>query len=174
MGKQIKFIVDDGKALQDRLAEFPNSKFLLPSKILVLGEVNNNATIAVCGVRSSLNVLSVHVKEGFRAQRVGTRILKETLNVARKKGLSFVTLTVYVDNVPAIRLFSKVGFKKIAYIKKRGLIVMMLSINLKGKSLLAFWRVVGSILPEKVMTRVHLWLGKESLERDQLRTGTES
>ena len=171
---QIKFVVDDSKVLKDRLADFPHSKFLLPSKLLVFGEVNNNASIAVCGIRSSMNVLSVHVKEGFRAQRVGRRILQETLNLARKKSLSFVTLTVSVDNVPAMRLFSRVGFRKIAYLKKRGLMVMMLPIILKGKSLFAFWRVVGSMLPDKLMTRVYLWLGKESLEREQRRMVTES
>lgn len=174
MGSQIKFVVHDGKALKDQLAGFPNSKFLLSSKLLVLGELNNNATIAVCGIRSSMNVLSVHVKEDFRAQRVGTRIVQETLNVARKKGLNFVTLTASVDNMPAMRLFFRVGFRKIACIKKRGLMVMMLPINPKGKSLFVFWRVVGSLLPDKLMTRVHLWLGKESLEREQRRTGTES
>lgn len=112
MENQIEFVVHDGKTLKDRLADFPNSKFLQSSKILVLGELNNNASTAVCGIRGSMNVLSVHVKEGFRGQRVGTRIVQETLNLARKKGLSFVTLTVSVDNMPAMRLFSRVGLER--------------------------------------------------------------
>lgn len=164
MTDQVSFIIHDGRAPLNRLADFPNSKFLVSSKLLVLGEATNGTTVAACGIRSSMNVLSVYVKKGFRAQRVGSRIMQETLNEARKRRLSFVTLTVSTDNIRALQLFFKTGFRKIACVEERGLMVMVFAVNLKGRSLFAFWHVLGSLLPDEIIKRIHLRLGRMSFD----------
>ena len=49
--------------------------------------------------------------EKHRKAGVGTLLVKRLLSLARKKGLSFVTLEVRASNEKAISLYEKCGFK---------------------------------------------------------------
>ena len=54
--------------------------------------------------------LGMGVIAEFRGRGLGGRLLVATLEDARRKGLTRVELEVRADNVPAIRLYEKVGF----------------------------------------------------------------
>lgn len=56
------------------------------------------------------------IKE-FRGQGLGTRLLEKTLAHAKEIGLEKVELTVYTENLAAIKLYEKCGFEKTGLIK---------------------------------------------------------
>ena len=47
----------------------------------------------------------------YRRQGLGSRLLKETLSVAKKRGLERVELDVYASNAPAVKLYEKFNFQ---------------------------------------------------------------
>jgi ribosomal protein S18 acetylase RimI-like enzyme len=69
---------------------------------LLLNQPNNNVLY--------LNLFGV--AEISQGQGIGTRLLKIIKRWARKNGYSAIFLHTRVDNVPAIRLYEKVGFQK--------------------------------------------------------------
>jgi len=55
--------------------------------------------------------LGMGVLKEYRGQGIGSRLLEETLSVARDHGLERVELDVYASNNPAIRLYEKFEFQ---------------------------------------------------------------
>ena len=54
--------------------------------------------------------LQMGVRKDYRGQRIGTDLLNEALQEAKKRGLERVELGVYPSNLPAIRLYEKYKF----------------------------------------------------------------
>jgi len=61
--------------------------------------------------KSDFYLAGVAVDEEFRRQGVGSLILDQGINLARKKGCERVVLDVALDNLGAKRLYEKIGFK---------------------------------------------------------------
>ena len=59
------------------------------------------------------NITNIAVKEGFRGQKIGSRILSAMIAYAREHRFSFLTLEVRVSNEPAKRLYEKYGFRPV-------------------------------------------------------------
>ena len=156
----MKFILSNGEQFRENVQEFPLANELLCSKILVACVANNFDVVAACGVRSVFNVLVLHVKEGYRGRGIGLRTLKKAISAARKRGLSFIILSVTTNNVPALNLYSKSGFRGVVGLKKLDLIVMMLPLALKGELAYRFLRMVCSALPNIFLAHIHEWLYK--------------
>ncbi|AKG38805.1 hypothetical protein MA03_05320 [Infirmifilum uzonense] len=57
-----------------------------------------------------LHVHSIAVVEWFRGKGVGRRLMEETINLARQRGLRRIRLEVKTENVAAIKLYEKLGF----------------------------------------------------------------
>lgn len=54
----------------------------------------------------------MYTDPGFRGRGINALILEDLKEWARAKGLGEIRLTVYADNLPAIRAYEKAGFKK--------------------------------------------------------------
>jgi RimJ/RimL family protein N-acetyltransferase len=61
--------------------------------------------------------LGMGLAKDFRGKGLGTQLLNCTLSHAKTIGIEKVELTVYTDNLAAIRLYKKCGFQEIGVIK---------------------------------------------------------
>ena len=55
----------------------------------------------------------MYVEPAYRGQGVNKLIIEKLVEWSHEKGLKEIRLQVYSDNLPAIRAYEKVGFKKI-------------------------------------------------------------
>lgn len=62
--------------------------------------------------------LGMGLLSDFRGKGIGSKLLKEVLDHAKKSGLEKVELQVYTSNEPAIALYKKFGFEQEGLIKK--------------------------------------------------------
>jgi ribosomal protein S18 acetylase RimI-like enzyme len=62
--------------------------------------------------------LGMGVRKGYRRQGIGERLAARTIAEAKELGLERIELEVYASNVPAIRLYEKMGFG-VEGVKKR-------------------------------------------------------
>lgn len=70
--------------------------------------------------RNHIGVLGISIKNGYRGVGLGETLIRTVIASALKQlkpKLKVLMLTVYEDNKPALSLYKKVGFKKVAYIK---------------------------------------------------------
>jgi len=59
---------------------------------------------------SHVGYLGLAVRKEYRRQGLGRRLLMECLSLARDAGIEKVELEVVSDNVPAVQLYTSVGF----------------------------------------------------------------
>lgn len=67
-----------------------------------------------CGIRNMAGegeITNVVVAEAFRRKGIGREMLEYMLERAKEAGIGDCTLEVRVSNLPAIRLYEKLGFK---------------------------------------------------------------
>jgi RimJ/RimL family protein N-acetyltransferase len=140
------------------LANIPWTNVFLPSKILVVGVDDNGDVMAVCGVRSVSNILTLYICEEWRGRGIGSQILEKTIDIARERHLGFILLGAFRSNVRAFRLYSKFGFKKVVFLKKPRLRIMMLPMNFVGEVTYLFLCVVTLLLPNLFWTYVAQWV----------------
>ncbi|HHT87693.1 MAG TPA: ribosomal protein S18-alanine N-acetyltransferase [Clostridiales bacterium] len=62
------------------------------------------------GVAEEGHIYNVAVKEGYKKQGIGFRMLKELIAQAAARGITSMTLEVRRSNQPAINLYKKLGF----------------------------------------------------------------
>jgi len=55
--------------------------------------------------------LGMGLLKPYRGQGIGSRLLKESLSVAKERGLERVSLDVFASNEPAVRLYEKFNFQ---------------------------------------------------------------
>jgi ribosomal-protein-alanine N-acetyltransferase len=60
---------------------------------------------------------SFYVAKNFRNKGVGSFLLKESINLLKKDGIKKIELTVASDNIYAVHLYEKFGFKKIGFLR---------------------------------------------------------
>jgi len=60
---------------------------------------------------------SFYVTKNFRNKGIGSFLLKESINLLKGEGIKRIELTVSPDNIYAIHLYEKFGFKKIDFLK---------------------------------------------------------
>ena len=127
------------------------SSIFLRAKILVIFLTSRRDVVAVCAISRLFNVLALYVEKEHRGRGVGKRILTKAINEARKQGLSFIFLSVYARNVPALRLYSKLGFKNIFNLKQREYCVMMLPLKYRGKIICYAFFITLNVMPTVVL-----------------------
>lgn len=72
---------------------------------------HGNLTVQSAPRRAHIGEIVVGVDDGFVGRGIGAAILAALLDVADNwRGLKRVELTVYADNEPAIRLYTRYGF----------------------------------------------------------------
>ena len=55
---------------------------------------------------------NVEVDKTHRRRGIGTQIIEHAIELARKRGVDSIELNVNSDNIPAKKLYEKMGFKK--------------------------------------------------------------
>lgn len=76
-----------------------------------------NEVAGYCGawdVIDELHITNIAVDPQFRRQGLGKKLMIETLNSAKKRGMRCSTLEVRAGNEAAIKLYEKLGFQKCA------------------------------------------------------------
>ena len=74
--------------------------------------------ISVFTVADEAYINNVAVLETYRNKNIATKLIKEVLDFVNKGNYSFITLEVRISNFPAISLYEKNGFDKVATRKK--------------------------------------------------------
>lgn len=78
------------------------------------GEIAGNAEITkLSGREAHVGRLGIGVKHGYRRIGIATRMIESLLQRAKKHGLKIILLAVYSNNLPAIALYKKLGFREI-------------------------------------------------------------
>ncbi|MDO5556373.1 MAG: ribosomal protein S18-alanine N-acetyltransferase [Clostridia bacterium] len=91
----------------------PNSKYLV-AKL-------NNQIVGFGGIWKSpddIHITNIVVNKNFRRQNIGTIILSHLINLSKKENITSITLEVSSTNIPAQKLYEKLGFKKVGLRKK--------------------------------------------------------
>lgn len=73
--------------------------------------------LSLKGFEKKSVIYSISIDNNFRRKRYGENLLKESIKEMRLNGISSILLYVNTENLPAIRLYEKMGFKKIKEIK---------------------------------------------------------
>ena len=76
-----------------------------------------NEIVGFVGMKIVLNeadIMNIVTKKDKRNLGIGTKLLQELLKTAKEKNISKLTLEVNENNLPAIHVYEKLGFKKIA------------------------------------------------------------
>jgi GNAT superfamily N-acetyltransferase len=136
------------------LSDIPWANVFLPSKILVVCVNNNGDVVAVCGIRSVFNIITLYVCEKWRGKGVGTKTFKRTITIAKKRHISFILFGVYYNNIPILRLTSKFGCKDIMSLKKSNIGFKIIPLNFLGHIAYISLRVITSLLPNVFWTYV--------------------
>jgi RimJ/RimL family protein N-acetyltransferase len=110
-------------------------------------------------------VLTLYVREGYRNRRIGSRVLREIIEISRKKGFNFIIVTTDSDNIPALRLYNRYRFRKVLCLRKSDLTVLMLPLTLVGNLTYRVLRVICSILSDELLEYLHETLGKTTKKR---------
>jgi phosphinothricin acetyltransferase len=63
---------------------------------------------------------SIYVHHDFHRQGIGSRLLAELIDAARRKGLRSILANISADQTPSIRLHQKFGFQKVAHLRQVG------------------------------------------------------
>jgi len=62
-------------------------------------------------------IYSISIYKNFKGKQYGEKLLKESVKEMRLNGISSILLYVNTENLPAIRLYEKMGFRKIKEVK---------------------------------------------------------
>jgi L-amino acid N-acyltransferase YncA len=63
---------------------------------------------------------SIYIHHDFHHRGIGSRLLKELIDAARKMGLRSILANISGDQAPSIRLHEKFGFQKVAHLHQVG------------------------------------------------------
>ena len=81
--------------------------------------VANSEIVRGVGYSRHVGFIGIAIKKGFRSIGIGTEMMRELEEYARKIGLKVLTLSVFANNQHAINLYRKMGFVETGRIPKR-------------------------------------------------------
>ena len=82
--------------------------------------IDNNKIIGFGGISIVLdeaNLNNIAVRIDKRNNKIGSLILKNLIDLSKSLGSTFMTLEVNVNNINAIKLYEKFGFKNLGFRK---------------------------------------------------------
>lgn len=91
----------------------PNSQYIV-AKL-------NNEIVGFGGVWKAvddMHITNIVVKKSFRRQSFGSILLEQLIVLAEKENITSITLEVNSTNIPAQKLYEKLGFKRVGLRKK--------------------------------------------------------
>lgn len=89
--------------------ESPNSKY-------IIAKTNDGEIIGFTGIKvlvDNADIMNIVVKKSWRNQGVGNLLLNNLISICKDLNLLSLSLEVNEDNLPAIHLYEKFGFKQI-------------------------------------------------------------
>ena len=110
---------DEKKWLEELLKNIRKHK-----QVSLIAEYNNTiiakASIVLDrGRKNHIGILGISIRKGYRGIGLGKHLMREILRLAKKElkpRPKIVSLSVYPNNKPAVVLYEKYGFKKVAEI----------------------------------------------------------
>lgn len=104
--------------------ESPNSKY-------IIAKTNDGEIIGFTGIKvlvDNADIMNIVVKKSWRNQGVGNLLLNNLISICKDLNLLSLSLEVNEDNIPAIHLYEKVGFKQVGlrknyYQDKNGIVM---------------------------------------------------
>lgn len=104
--------------------ESPNSKY-------IIAKTNDGEIIGFTGIKilvDNADIMNIVVKKSWRNQGVGNLLLNNLISLCKDLNLLSLSLEVNEDNLPAIHLYEKFGFKNIGvrknyYQDKNGIVM---------------------------------------------------
>ena len=104
--------------------ESSNSKY-------IIAKTNDGEIIGFAGIKIILDnadIMNIVVKKSWRNQGVGNLLLNNLISICKDLNLLSLSLEVNEDNLPAIHLYEKVGFKQVGlrknyYQDKNGIVM---------------------------------------------------
>jgi len=112
---------EEKKYLKKELKKIKSGK-----QIKVIAE-ENNLIVGVSEIfiysyrKSHIGELGISIRKGYRGIGLGTYLIKKVIKLAKKRlkpKLKIIRLGVFPPNKPALALYKKLGFKKVAKIPK--------------------------------------------------------
>lgn len=84
-----------------------------PSSLSFVATINDEVAgyIIAWEFENSIHIGNLAVKKDYRRKGIATRLIQKIIEIAVKKHYRFVSLEVRKSNLPAIRLYEKMGFK---------------------------------------------------------------
>lgn len=109
--------------------ENPNSTYIVIK--------SNDEILGFAGIWKAyddVHITNIVTRKDIRNQGIGSKLLEELINIAKKTGLETLTLEVNENNHSAIHLYEKFGFKVLGIRKKYynntdNAIIMTMKIN---------------------------------------------
>lgn len=89
--------------------ESPNSKY-------IIAKTNDDEIIGFAGIKvliDTADIMNIVVKKSWRNQGVGNLLLNNLISLCKDLNLLSLSLEVNEDNLPAIHLYEKFGFRNI-------------------------------------------------------------
>ena len=89
--------------------ESPNSKY-------IIAKTNDDEIIGFAGIKiivDTADIMNIVVKKSWRNQGVGNLLLNNLVSLCKNLNLSSLSLEVSENNIPAIHLYEKFGFKQV-------------------------------------------------------------
>ena len=107
--------------------ESSNSKY-------IIAKTNDGEIIGFAGIKIILDnadIMNIVVKKSWRKQGVGNLLLNNLISLCKELNLVSLSLEVNEDNLPAIHLYEKFGFKQVGvrknyYCGKDGIMMSLL------------------------------------------------
>lgn len=104
--------------------ESPNSKY-------IIAKTNDGEIIGFAGIKvliDTADIMNIVVKKSWKNQGVGNLLLNSLISLCKNLNLLSLSLEVNEDNLPAIHLYEKFGFKNIGvrknyYQDKNGIVM---------------------------------------------------
>lgn len=74
-------------------------------------------SISLKGLRKQAVISSIAIDKKFRGKGLAEKLLNDTIKEIKLNGIQTITLYVNVNNVPAIKLYQKIGFQTTREVK---------------------------------------------------------
>ena len=93
---------------------------ILKNNFCFLLKINNVAVGFICGtcIYDAMDIVSIGILKKFRNQGYGKILFEHVFEFAKNKGINSIFLEVATQNLPAIALYERLGFKQIGLRKR--------------------------------------------------------